>query len=134
MKKTIMIIDDDPDDVQLFCEAVAEIDPLYNCLVAYNGEEALKLLQNINTTPDFIFLDLNMPRMNGKQCLAQFKKIPLFSIPVIIYTTSKLKKDIEECLRLGAATFLTKPMKFDALIKGIACVLAGEWELAKSIH
>ena len=77
MKKTIMIVDDDPDDVQLFCEAVAEIDPLYNCLVAYNGEEALKLLQNTNTTPDFIFLDLNMPRMNGKQCLAQFKKISL---------------------------------------------------------
>ena len=74
--QTIMIVDDDDDDRQLFCEAVSEIDIGIKCVDAENGELALKYLQDERyTLPDFIFLDLNMPRLNGKQCLAEIKKL-----------------------------------------------------------
>ncbi len=129
LQKTLLIVDDDPDDVQLFSEAVSGINNSFRCLSASNGEEALQLLKEAIIKPDFIFLDLNMPRMNGKQCLVQLKTDSQFAyIPVIIYSTSKVKKDIEDTLRLGAVSFLTKPNKFDHLVKAISYVLAGKWE------
>src|SRR5436305_15159844 len=105
-QKTLLIIDDDPDDIQFFCEAVAEINEAFHCFSAANGEEALQLLKAAIVEPDFIFLDLNMPRMNGMQLLARLKKDHLFSkIPVTIYSTSKIKTDVEDSLRLGAVAF-----------------------------
>ena len=122
--KTILIIDDDPDDVQIFCEAVREIDKKIHCFIAYNGEEGLLLLQNEMVKPDFIFLDINMPRMNGKACLTQIKNnLYLAHIPVIMYTTSKLKSDTEETMHLGEYAFLTKPNKFDDLVKILSIIL-----------
>src|SRR4030095_16900984 len=95
--KILLIVDDDSDDIQLFCEAVAEINETFHCFSAGNGEEALQLLKSAIVKPDFIFLDLNMPRMNGKQLLVQLKKDPKFAkIPVVIYSTSKIKTDIED--------------------------------------
>ncbi|SRR6266545_2605276 len=130
LQKTLLIVDDDPDDVQLFSEAVSGINNSFHCLSASNGEEALQLLKEAIIKPDFIFLDLNMPRMSGKQCLIQLKNNPQFAnIPVIIYSTSKIEKDIEDSLRLGAASFITKPNKFEQLVKAISDVLAGKWEM-----
>jgi CheY-like chemotaxis protein len=131
--KTFLIVDDDPDDVQLFCEAVTEINKTFRCISAADGEEALQLLKAAIVKPDFIFLDLNMPRMTGKQFLPQLKKESQFArIPVIIYSTSKIKTDVEDSLRLGAVSFITKPNKFDHLVKTISHILAGEWELVNS--
>ena len=77
--------------------------------------------------PEYIFLDLNMPRMNGKQCLEQIKSESNFnSIPVIIYTTSKAKEDIEETRYLGAHYFLTKPYKYADLKKAIESIFKEE--------
>jgi CheY-like chemotaxis protein len=135
MQKTLLIVDDDPDDIQLFCEAVYEINKSYHCLTAVSCEESLQLLQDTTIKPDYIFLDLNMPRMNGKQFLAQLKKDSLFAkIPVIIYSTSKVKKDIEDSIRLGAVSFLTKPNKFENLVKAISYVLSGKWELIDTLN
>jgi CheY-like chemotaxis protein len=134
VQKTLLIVDDDPDDIQLFCEAVAEINGTFRCISAGNGEEAIQLLKSAIVKPDFIFLDLNMPRMNGKQFLVQLKKDPQFAnIPVVIYSTSKIKTDIEDSLRLGAASFITKPNKFEHLVKAVSHVFAGEWELVNSL-
>ncbi len=73
---------------------------------------------------DAIFLDLNMPRLNGFQCLDQLKKNEKTSvIPVIIYTTSKQKGDIEEVRRLGAAHYITKPGCTKDIVQKIAFVL-----------
>jgi len=122
--KNILIIDDDPDDVQIFCEAVREIDKKIHCYISYSSEEGLQLLQSEMIKPDFIFLDINMPRMNGKLCLMQIKNdLRLADIPVIMYTTSKLKSDTEETMRLGACAFLTKPNKFDELVKALSIIL-----------
>src|SRR5688500_3509498 len=85
--KVIMIVDDDPDDVAFFCEALSEIDTSIKYIGVKGAEEALWLLKkNSDNHPDFIFLDLNMPKMNGKQCLKQIKSdTNVSSIPVIVY-------------------------------------------------
>jgi CheY-like chemotaxis protein len=129
--QTIMIVDDDEDDIELFCEAVKDVDQNIECICAPNGEEALNKLSKENASlPDFIFLDLNMPRLNGKQCLRKLKSSSkLRDIPVIIYTTSKLKEDVEETKQLGAASFLTKPNKINDLRKAIASILQGKFNL-----
>jgi CheY-like chemotaxis protein len=128
---TILIVDDDADDRELFCEAVQDIDKAIQCITVSNGEAALKLLDKENgPLPDYIFLDLNMPRLNGKQCLALIKSAPpLQHIPIIIYTTSKLKEDITETKRLGASYFITKPSKLKDLKKAISMVLEGKGTL-----
>src|SRR6476620_12271094 len=130
--RTFFIVDDDIDDQDLFIEAVSEVDKSIKCMSVSNCEEALDLLKNRKVNmPDMIFLDLNMPRLNGKQCLAELKKEShLANIPVIIYSTSSEKRDIEETSRLGAAHFLTKPNKFEELCKAISFVVSKDWQKA----
>ena len=71
----VLIVDDDEDDRDLFCIAVHELEPKINCILARNGEEALQGLQLEKfPKPDVIFLDLNMPRLNGIQFLRELKK------------------------------------------------------------
>ena len=129
MQITLLIVDDDPDDLWLFCEAVYEINKASRCITACNGKEALQLLQNAIIKPDFIFMDLNLPFMNGKECLTELKKNSEFSdIPVIIYSTSKLQKDIDEVYKLGAAHFLSKPNSFRDIVKVVSNIVTGKLE------
>jgi CheY-like chemotaxis protein len=123
--RTILIIDDDDDDRALFADAMREIDGSITCISAIDGHDALKFLKNeANSLPDYIFLDLNMPRLNGKQCLAEIKKNSrLRNIPVIIYSTSGRPEDMEETKKLGAMQFITKPTLFDEIIDAIVSVL-----------
>lgn len=115
-QKTFMIVDDDSDDCKFFCEAVTEVGTPVQVIIAINGEDALKQLRGMNTLPDFLFLDLNMPRMDGRQCLIELKKDSrLKDIPVIIFTTSSSQRDIDDTKTLGAAYFLTKPSDFHSL-------------------
>ncbi len=124
----ILIVDDDPDDRELFCEAVAQIDYTIHCSQAKNGDEALKMLENNVMLPDYIFLDLNMPRMDGRQCLKKLKTCPLLQkIPVVIYSTSKLQGDIDETAKNGAVYFITKPSKLAHLQDAIRLVLSQQW-------
>lgn len=120
----ILVVDDDIDDLQFFADALAEIDAGIECITAMNGIEAIRRLDSLPTRPDFIFLDLNMPKMDGKQCLKHLKSNPLFKpIPVIIYSTSRRLEDISEVRELGAAAFIVKPNKFQLLKNEIAAVL-----------
>ncbi len=134
--KIILIIDDDVDDIAFFCEALSEIDDSIKCLGARGGEEAIKLLSsNPTLIPDYIYLDLNMPKMDGKQCLKHIKGDDvLCSIPVIIYTTSKAKEEIEETKSLGALWFLTKPSKFSDLKKAINSIFDEKWETVNGLN
>ncbi len=127
--KTCFLVDDDIDDQEIFMAAVSEVDKSINCVGIDNCEEAIdKLKTEVSNLPDFIFLDLNMPRLNGRQCLAELKKIAhLKHVPVIIYSTSSLNKDIEETKKLGADMFITKPSKFDDLCFALTEVLSKDW-------
>jgi CheY-like chemotaxis protein len=120
----ILVVDDDVDDIQFFIDAIAEIDAHIECWTAFNGIEALKLLGSSDTRPDYIFVDLNMPRMDGRQCLWHLKNSPvLHAIPVFIYSTSRRPEDVEELTGIGAAAFIVKPNKFQRLKDEIAAVL-----------
>src|SRR5687768_3675924 len=106
----LLYVDDDSEDKEIFSEALSQIDPAILCLTASDGEEGLAKLALLLTPPDFIFLDLNMPRMNGKEMLKELKKSPKFStIPVIIYSTSLLKHDVLLLNELGAYMCFEKP-------------------------
>lgn len=124
------IVDDDPDDQELFIEALQGIDKTCKCITAFDGEEALqKLLRGMLHLPDFIFLDLNMPKMNGKLCLSAIKNNKdIRHIPVIIYSTSSEKRDILETTSLGAAFFLQKPNRFDELCLSLTNIISGKWK------
>lgn len=111
-----LLIDDDTDDHELFQIALQEADPEIACLTANNGSEGLELLTTGAVLPDCIFLDLNMPLMGGRECLAHLKQDTRFQkIPVVIYSTSSDPKDRAETLRLGASDFITKPSKISDL-------------------
>jgi len=108
---TILIVDDDPDDQLQLIEAFREIDPDVVCCTAMNGQEGLKLLEFTTPAllPSLIFLDLNMPRVNGQRFLFELKSDDhLKAIPVVIYSTSSNPKDIKDLMRLGAFDYITK--------------------------
>jgi CheY-like chemotaxis protein len=127
---TCFLVDDDTDDLEIFAIAVAETGQSITCMTANDGLDALRLLHQDETfIPDFIFLDLNMPRMNGKQCLVEIKKISrLTHVPVVIYSTSAQQRDIDDTLKLGAAHFFTKPPSIPALTKTLSALL-GRYEI-----
>jgi CheY-like chemotaxis protein len=110
-----MLIDDDEDDKEIFLSVIANVLPQVSCVMATNGQEALQLLSHGQNRPDVIFLDLNMPLMNGKDFLSHISKDEsLRLIPVIILSTSSDQGTIKEALNLGAKDFITKPDKFSA--------------------
>jgi CheY-like chemotaxis protein len=111
----VMLIDDDEDDREIFLTVIKENAASVVCNVAENGREALDKLTHEFIKPDLIFLDLNMPRMNGKEFLLEIKKFDgLRDIPVIILSTSSDKETIAETRKLGAQHFISKPDKFSS--------------------
>jgi CheY-like chemotaxis protein len=124
----ILIVDDDEDDRDLLTWAIHDIQSSINCIMARSGQEAMKGLRaNKYPRPNLIFLDLNMPGLNGFQCLSEIKQdIFLQDIPVVIYTTSKRKEDEARARSLGADYFITKPPTVVELQRSIEKVLAKE--------
>jgi CheY-like chemotaxis protein len=134
--KTVLIVEDDEDDKLLFCEALLKADNTSLFMTAKNGALALEILQNNDIKlPDFIFLDLNMPVMNGWQCLALIRKIKsLNHIPVIIYSTSHELREFEKARHLGNVYFLIKPTKLPDIMYGIICALKNDWHAMKEMN
>jgi CheY-like chemotaxis protein len=122
--KNIFLVEDDEDDQQFFIEAIKEIDESICIYMAKNGREALDQLNNINPLPDVIFMDINMPLMNGFECLTLLRKhVRLKTIPVVILTTSNNHAEAEVARALGAIFFLSKPSNFSLWKKNIMGVL-----------
>jgi len=109
------MVDDDADDQFFFCDAINELNNGLKCTTAYNGIDALKKIE-IPPPPDVIFLDLNMPVMNGFEFITVLQKDEkLKDIPVVIFTTSSSEHDKQKALRLGAKHYITKPTEFAKL-------------------
>ncbi len=124
VNKKIFLVDDDEDDQLFFTDALKEIDPTIECAVAKNGKEAIKILSELKQLPDVIFLDLNMPFMNGFECLKILKtEIKLSIIPIVIFTTSNDPRDVQLTHRLGAEVFLSKPNDFNQLKQKLEHIL-----------
>ncbi|MBI2270500.1 MAG: response regulator [Bacteroidetes bacterium] len=122
--KTILLIEDDQVDAMTVERAFSEIKVENSIKKVTEGEEALEYLQlNKSQRPGIIFLDLNMPRMNGIEFLNVLKKDKdLKTIPVVIFTTSNEEKDKLECFRLGVAGYMVKPLNYKDFLKIIAAI------------
>ncbi len=122
----VLHVDDDPDDSALFCEAVKEAAPDYRCMVADSAASALEILSDRRSIPDWIFLDMNMPKMNGLECLRLIKNNhALKHIKVIMYSTASDPVHIKEFKKLGAG-FLAKPDRFDTLVRHLTEILKNQ--------
>jgi CheY-like chemotaxis protein len=116
-QKIILLADDDRDDIEMFCEALEEIDNTVTCYWTINGEELLNKINGLIDKPNLIFLDVNMPIMNGWGCLKALKEDKRYSdIPVIMISTSSHKEDIDAAISLGALCYFVKPNDFKDLI------------------
>jgi len=110
----VLLIDDDHDDHEFFVEAVRDIDSSIQCSSMFDSEEALKFLKEGNhQLPDMIVLDTNMPKLNGRQILAEIKNDPnLKNIPVVVYSSFFSDRDNDEFSKMGVTHYLAKPSKF----------------------
>tara|TARA_B110000211_G_C14065993_1_gene547678 strand:- start:1613 stop:2074 length:462 start_codon:yes stop_codon:yes gene_type:complete len=122
---TILMADDDEDDRLLTQDALAESRVLNELHFVEDGVELLEYLERrgkfedkiTSPRPGLILLDLNMPRMDGREALEAIKANPnLKGIPVVILTTSKQEEDMVKGYNLGAASYITKPVTFDGLV------------------
>lgn len=124
----ILLVEDNPGDVRLTREALKEGKIKNNLFVTSNGVEALEFLKQEGEytdaiRPDLILLDLNMPRMDGRELLEKIKQEPdLRRIPVVILTTSKSEEDIVKSYDLHANCYITKPVDLDQFISVVKSI------------
>jgi len=116
---TFLLADDDADDKTLFCEALSEIDPAIVCHTASDGKEALAILteKQINK-PNIIFLDINMPVMDGFQFLEEFYKLGfagMEEVKIVILTSSNSPKDVAFADKYNISGYLNKPLSKEKL-------------------
>jgi len=113
----ILYIDDDQDDLMIFGDSMGKLYPGITVITAESGEEGISILRNMELSaqpfPALVVLDMNMPRMDGRQVLQEIKR-RWDDIPVVIFTTSSNQEDIEFCKRFGTEC-ITKPMNYKNL-------------------
>jgi len=125
----VLLIEDSPGDVRLTQEALADADASLSLHVTTDGFEGLAFLKREGTyadapRPDLILLDLNLPKMDGRELLAIIKgDDDLRTIPVVVLTASDAPEDVNRCHELKANAYLCKPLQLDAF-----------WELVQSIN
>jgi CheY-like chemotaxis protein len=118
----LFLVEDNPAEVRLIQEAIkgADLSEVLELTYAYDGEEACEALDTaklLDKKFDLVLLDLNMPKVTGKEVLQRIKTDPeIGSTPVIIVTNSDYKKDMIECYRLGADGYIQKPADFKKLV------------------
>lgn len=118
------MIDDDEDDRDIFRDALTKCNPDIQLFFAVDGVEALEILADM-LTPDVIFLDYNMPRMNGLECLKELKgNRSTKDIPVVMYTTSGTRKDERAIRLMGANYYMQKTTSFEQLCTELKRLLA----------
>jgi len=121
----ILLIEDNPGDIRLIKEILKETNVHNNIQVAMDGEAALKLLfkEEMATRPDLILLDLNLPKIDGREILSEIKGDEnLKSIPVVILTTSTAEEDIIETYKKHANSYITKPVDLDQFIQVVESI------------
>lgn len=124
MPRTVVIIDDDSDDLEIMKEALAYIDPSLLCLTFVYPDEAIHLLSGeLIVLPDYVFIDINIPRISGRDCMLQIRSLPDFTdVPIIMYSTSMPETMAAALVRDGATFAFQKPFGFEdyvSILSGI---------------
>lgn len=115
----IVNVDDDKDDREMFCMAINKIDPAIECIQVESGEDAIDLLLNSKVAPDFIFMDINMPRMNGYECVREIYQYPnLKDTRIVMFSTTFNPRDQVEFGILGIK-YLLKTSSVTTLAESI---------------
>jgi len=131
----ILHVDDDSDDRYLIQEAFEELDLNINLRQVIDGQDLMDYLllegkyvdASLAPKPDLILLDLNMPRMSGREALVEIKRSPeLWHVPIVVLTTSSSPEDIHHAYSNGASSYIAKPVSFDGLSETVK-VLAEYW-------
>ncbi len=129
-QKIFMIIDDDIDDRFFLKEGLKELFSNFVCFEAKDGADGLSQLRKAEPLPSIIFLDVNMPLLDGRECLKELKKdAKLNTIPVIMYSTFFSKESITEFYTLGASSYLKKPTDMNKLPAQILEAISGPVKL-----
>jgi CheY-like chemotaxis protein len=122
---SILLVEDDPDDVELMEEALKTAAVTYNMKVINQGDKVIPYLEVCNNFPSVIILDLNIPKLHGREVLNLVKTSTRFkTIPVAILTTASSQKEKDQCLHAGANKFLTKPSTVDGFNETIDAILS----------
>jgi len=141
-KKSVFILmaEDDPDDCLMIAKALEDHRIVNRVRFVSDGEELMKYLrheglysnQESNPLPALILLDLNMPKLDGREALQTIKSDPLLRhIPVVVLTTSKADEDIARCYREGANSYITKPVTFEGLVEVLKSLKNYWFEMAE---
>lgn len=124
----ILMVEDNPGDVRLTQEALKEYKIRNNLHVVGDGEQAMDFLRQQEpfqgaTRPDLILLDLNLPKMDGREVLQEIKNDPeLKRIPIVVLTTSEAEEDIVQSYDLHANSYVTKPVDFERFVKVVKVI------------
>ena len=126
----ILLADDDEDDRTFFTDAIKDLKIEIDLKLFHNGVELMEYLHKPDIhMPHLIFLDLNMPRKGGMQCLKEIRENDVLNqLTVAIYSTSSSQRDIEETFVKGANIYIKKPNDFQQLKKTIAHVISVNWQ------
>ncbi|TDE18268.1 response regulator [Dyadobacter psychrotolerans] len=127
--KSIFLADDDADDCMLFEDALREVSESVELTTAYDGVELINLMKtNVPPPPDVIFLDLNMPRKNGFECLEYIRKTSQWKdIPIVVFSTTGQEDMVKKVYEQGANYFIRKPGSFPKLKQAIRQILDIDW-------
>jgi chemotaxis family two-component system response regulator Rcp1 len=122
----ILLVEDNPNDIEITRRALAKGQVKNELTVARDGQEAIDLLfgqPDGGSLPGLILLDLNLPKIDGREVLSRIKSDPeLRRIPVIVLTTSTREEDVVRSYDLGVNTFISKPVRFEDFIKVVAAI------------
>lgn len=131
--KSLLIADDDMDDLTLLLSALDVWSSDLNISHVGDGAELLTFLCQ-DRLPDLILLDINIPKINGIDCLQRIKAAARFDgIPIIMYSTSSNDEVIEKCYQLGASRYIVKPYKYDEIVDFMKMILSIDWKKSKMI-
>ena len=120
----ILLIEDDQDDIDLMQDSLRDNEVDFSMEVIKQGDKAIPYLESCKKFPDIILLDLNLPKVHGREILGSIKSSHLFkNIPVVILTTSSSRDDLEYCLKAGANTYMTKPSTVEGFNETVTAII-----------
>jgi two-component system response regulator len=123
----VFLVEDNPADVMLVRVALSQV-PFLKLLVAKDGEQALKMLSAPGFQPKLIILDLNMPRVDGQAVLQQYQQK---KIPIVIFSSTQNKAEVQKALSLGAREYVQKPIGFEPYADAVRGIVK-RWVVAPS--